>query len=413
MTDDGRLATAGRPSLPMAKTTPTLRLVVLAVVAILAVSSVAAVVLLGGDDEPAPAVATGDPAHCRVLAPGGARACYTREFIAMVEGREDPRPAVAAISDSAWREGGFLLTNCHGVMHTVGRTYARAAGVTLATLMNYLPRSNDPGCSAGFAHGLVTAVGPEIDASRPGEAASVCADAGTRYQRYSCIHGFGHAFMRIHGDRLAPALELCRALGARAAPDCAQGAYHDYWFAVVGADDASLPGEAVTDPRLLCAAQPRAFVRPCWYRAFVDNRPAGVDVESPDDIVSLCQGLGELQRQACITAASVIGPPDPAVQLQICAGLQVPTDAVSCVRGTKVQNLLGRSTAEYVELIVGCGLFAGTTRASCYRWLGKTLSVLTDGVFGRAGCPQLRSASARRHCRAGAGRVDDALVTFS
>ena len=32
------------------------------------------------------------------------------------------------------------------------------------------------------------------------------------------------------------------------APDCAQGAYHDYWFAVVGADEATLSEEAVTDP---------------------------------------------------------------------------------------------------------------------------------------------------------------------
>ena len=44
--------------------------------------------------------------------------------------------------------------------------------------------------------------------------------------------------MRIYEDRLAPALELCSALGRRTAPDCAQGAYHDYWFGVVGADEA-------------------------------------------------------------------------------------------------------------------------------------------------------------------------------
>src|SRR5262245_28644778 len=156
----------------------------------------------------------------------------------MVEGRDDPRPAVERIADSAWHEGGFLLSSCHGIMHTVGRTYAREQGVTLATLMDYLPRSNDPGCSAGFAHGLVTGVAPLLDPSRPRAAASVCAGAGTRYRRYSCIHGFGHAFMRIYGDRLRPALALCRALGPRSAPDCAQGAYHDYWFAVAGADDA-------------------------------------------------------------------------------------------------------------------------------------------------------------------------------
>ena len=76
-------------------------------------------------------------------------------------------------------------------------------------------------------------------------------------------------------DQLAPALDFCRALGSRAAPDCAQGAYHDYWFAVIVADEATLPDEGATDPRALCGAQPVVFVRPCWYRAFVDNRPAG------------------------------------------------------------------------------------------------------------------------------------------
>jgi hypothetical protein len=387
---------------------------VLVVAVAVAASAAGAVLVLGpGEDERRPAARTGNPELCRALADEEARACYAREYLVAVKGREDPRPAVEAIADTAWREGGSLLTNCHGAMHTVGRTYARDAGVTLANLMDHLPRSNDPGCSAGFAHGLVTGVAPEIDPSRPGAAATVCAGAGTRYGRYSCIHGFGHAFMRIYDDTLQPALRLCRALGPDAAPDCAQGAYHDYWFAVVGADDARLSQEAVTDPRALCAAQPAAFVRPCWYRAFVENRPDGFEVEAPEDLDVLCEGLEGLQREGCITAASVIGPPDPAAQLGICARLRDPPDAESCIRGTKVQNLLDSPMSTYVELIRRCELFARATRAACYRWLGRTLAVLTDGDFARAGCPELAAADARRHCRAGGRRIDDALVTFS
>ena len=89
----------------------------------------------------------------------------------------------------------------------------------------------------------------------------------------------------------------------------------------------------MTDPRRLCGAQPEEFVRPCWYRAFLENRPEGFQVETPADLESLCDGLEGLQREACITAASVIGPADPAAQLALCARPADPADAENCVRG--------------------------------------------------------------------------------
>jgi hypothetical protein len=380
---------------------------------LLAVGVALAVALRGDEPEPAPELRALEVEHCRDFADDDARSCYSREFLAMVDGVGDPRPAVARITDAARSEGGFLLANCHVVMHTVGRTYARDSGVTLASLMNYLPADNDPGCPAGFAHGLVTGVAPDIDASEPREAVSACDGAGTRFQRYSCVHGFGHAFMRLYDDQLEPALKLCSALGPEVAPDCAQGAYHDYWFAVAGADDAKLSGEAVTDPYRLCAAQPRAYVRPCWYRAFLENRPAGFRVQQPSDIVDLCDGQSGLQREGCVTAASLIGPPDPAVQLGICARMRSATDAASCVRGTKVQNLQDAPTEAYVQLAEGCKPFASAARGACYRWLGKAMAVLTDGEFESSGCPRLGDPAARRQCEAGARTMEDALVTFS
>jgi hypothetical protein len=383
-----------------------------AAVGLLVVGGALLVVLGSEESKPAPELRALEVEHCRDFADDDARACYSREFLAMVDGVEDPRPAVERITEAARSEGGFLLENCHVVMHTVGRTYAGDGDVTLGTLMDYLPADNDPGCPAGFAHGLVTGVAPDIDPSEPREAASACDGAGTRYQRYSCVHGFGHAFMRLYEDQLEPALKLCTALGPEA-PDCAQGAYHDYWFAVVGADDATLAGEALTDPYRLCETQPEAYVRPCWYRAFLENRPAGFRVETPADITDLCDGLAGLQRGGCVTAASVIGPPDPAEQLEICRRLRNPSDAANCVRGTKVPNLQDAPAETHVRLVGGCERFAPAVRGACYRWLGKTLSVLTDGEFGRTGCPQLAGARARRECEAGARSMDEALVTFS
>jgi hypothetical protein len=66
-----------------------------------------------------------------------------------------------------------------------------------------------------------------------------------------------------------------------------------------------------------------------------------------------------------------------------------------------------------VDLISRCAVFLGAPRAACYRWLGKTLAVVTDGRFARTGCPRLASARARSWCRAGARSMHEALVTFS
>ena len=340
------------------------------------------------------------------------RACYGATLEQLVAPLSDPRAIVNRISNVAWSDRrGFLLPNCHGLMHSVGREYATAHGVRLETLMNYLPRSNDPGCSAGFAHGLVSAVAPQIDPGQPRAATAVCDRAATRYQRYSCIHGFGHAFMRVYNEQLAPALELCQALGGEAS-DCAQGAFHDYWFSVTRADGtAPFDAQPELDPRVLCAKQARDLVRPCWYRAFIDTRPRGFETRSPADVESLCGGLESLQRDACVTAASVIGPPDPVEQLALCGKLRA-ADTVSCVHGTKVQNLLGSPLPVFLGVIRACGRLAAATRNACYFWLGKTLSVVTDGRFARQGCPTL-PAGARRECLRGAASTDGPLVTFS
>ena len=362
--------------------------------------AVAVLVVRSGGDE---------PAGCRRRrsravpepAPGRFARLLDAEFLAAVEGKDDPRPAVAAIADAAWSEGGFLLSSCHGLMHTVGRTYAREAGITLADLMDYLPQSNDPGCSAGFAHGLVTGVGAQIDPRRPGEAA---ARLHRRRHALPALQLRARARARVHAGLRRPAracarpLPLARvAVGGRLRPGrlprlLVRGRRRRRREPADG---------AITDPRRLCGAQPTAFVRPCWYRAFVDNRPEGIVVDSPEHLDVLCEGLDGLQREACVTGAAVIGPADPTAQLKLCAGLADPSDAAGCIRGTKAQNLLGAPASDFVRLIGRCELFAGVTRDGCYRWLGKAIAVLTDGAFAQSGCPKLAKADARRNCTCG------------
>jgi len=359
--------------------------------------------------------ATGDLNTCAGLVQDEGRQCYSRELAAIVNRAKDPLTAVEGITAAAYADkSGFLLANCHGMMHTVAREYALKIHLTLGQLMDHLPKTNDPGCSAGYAHGLITAVAPQIQQQGgPTVAIKLCDESKTRYESYSCVHGFGHAFMRLNNDQIPPSLAMCNQLGSGAAPDCAQGVYHDYWFSVQGLDDTKKPDKPVTQPRDLCGQQPAEFVRPCWYRAFVETA-SGTRVQGPEDFENLCGGLTGLQREACITGASVIGPPDPRNQLLVCAALTDPQDVEACLRGTKVQNLINFPASMSVDLIQGCNKdFQGAMAITCDRWLGKTLGVVTNGKFRTTGCPKLPTPTARKACVAGVKSMDGPLVTFS
>jgi hypothetical protein len=355
--------------------------------------------------------ATGDLSACAGLVQDAGRACYTREIRVIVDAAgAKPLPAVQRIAEAAYADGsGFLLANCHGIMHTIGREWAVAHHLTLSHLMDYVPRSSDPGCSAGFGHGLVTGIAPQIQRLGPKAAARTCAKAETRYENYSCIHGLGHAFMRINMEMLPKALSMCEQLGEDA-PDCAQGAYHDYWFSISGYDATKQQAKPIDDPRALCGAQPAAFVRSCWYRSFLEAG-GGKRVQSPAELEQLCDNLAGIQRAGCVTGASLIGPADPREQLKICAALP-RADQLDCVRGAKVQNILSYPGQLAVELVDGCGRLK--TANACTRWLGRVIGVFSNGAFKRTGCPKLSTPAARRSCAAGVNGMDEGpLVTFS
>src|SRR6266568_2471868 len=178
--------------------------------------------------------------------------CYVTRLFADVERSHDPANELPRIDRKVHAGHGYLEVNCHMMMHVVGRMYARRHHVTLANLQRYLPRSNDPGCSAGFGMGLVMALGGEIGRLGPDGALQICRRAPTRFRSYTCIHSLGHAYMRLYHSQLPFALKACRMLPANAAPDCAQGTYHDYWFSAVGRDGTKRQRGGAASARSLC-----------------------------------------------------------------------------------------------------------------------------------------------------------------
>jgi hypothetical protein len=332
--------------------------------------------------------------------------CYSRLLLERVERSRDPARELPRIDRDVEATGGELVGACHGLMHEVGRTYGRTNGVTLATLRRFIPRSSNPRCSAGFGMGLVMYLGPELVRTGGRGALADCQGLPTRFRAYTCIHGLGHALMRgLHGQ-LATAVRACRALG-RHGVDCAQGAFHDYWISLRGADGTTRPRNAVTSPRVICDGR-HFYVRPCWYRYFIEQQ-FGERLEAAADIRRTCRGLRPLQRAGCVGGASLALSTDPFVQTDVCARL-TSSDAIPCLRGVVVPAVIG-SARQQDRLLARCARFEAQA-AQCYDWFGRTLTLVTDGTFAPR-CRAVRNAAARAACRAGAARVAEPLVTFS
>jgi hypothetical protein len=101
--------------------------------------------------------------------------CYARLLREDIEASHDPARELPRIDRRVATVGGPVEAGRHVLMHQVGREYARDHRVTLGTLQHYVPRSNDPNCSASFGMGLVMYVGPQILRSGASAAARTCA----------------------------------------------------------------------------------------------------------------------------------------------------------------------------------------------------------------------------------------------
>lgn len=335
--------------------------------------------------------------------------CYVRGLLAVVEASGDPARELPRIDRRVRSSGGFLASNCHILMHEVGRTWARRHGVTLETMFRYVPKSNDPGCSAGFGMGMVMHLGTQL-VLEPRGVLPICTRLPTRFREYTCVHGSGHAFMRGYHGQLASAVIACKSLGARFTPDCAQGAFHDYWISLSGGDGTKRPEHAVTDPRSVCGSY--AYPRPCWYRFFWERKQSA-RVADERDLLGLCTGLEGMQRAGCIGGASLLfsRAGDPVYHARICSRLS-GTDALNCLRGVNVPAFAG-NRYEQLRLLRTCAAAPQSSRNGCYAWFGRTLNVVTNGRFERSGCRRLRTPAARAACVAGARKLDAPLGTFS
>jgi hypothetical protein len=335
-------------------------------------------------------------------------ACYVRLLLQDIDRSGDPANELPRIDHRVRAAGTSLVARCHGLMHIVGRRWAKEHHLTLERLQDVVPRSNDPGCSAGFGMGIVMYLGPSIITTGGKSAVKTCEALPTRLAAFTCVHSLGHALMRGYHETLYLSVNACRRLGPAYAPDCAQGVFHDYWISLRGADETTSPVDPVRSPRKLCAAYP-SFALACWYRYYIEQ-PELPSISSARDLTTLCSGLAGLQRSGCIAAAAKTVPEAPTAQARMCSQLRTAPDAVACLRG--VANQTYTKTPQQLRLFGVCSRMPTGAHGPCDAWFGRTFNVMTNGRFLHGGCPRLAPAD-RAACAAGARRAAEPLVTFA
>jgi hypothetical protein len=332
-------------------------------------------------------------------------ACYVRLLLQDIDRSGNPATELPRIDARAKATPTSLYGRCHLLMHTVGREWAREHHLTLEGLQKVEPRSNDPGCSAGFGMGLVMALGPQIIPTGGKSALKTCVRLPTRWRSFTCVHSLGHALMRGYHETLFLAVNACTRLGPRYAPDCAQGAFHDYWISLRGADDTTSPLHPVRSPRKLCAQYAR-YALACWYRYWIEQAPGPV-IEGPRDVLRLCRGLSGAQRTGCIAGAAKDIFDTPAGQMRYCEAYRA-ADALACIRGVANQAYAGHPRSERA-LIRDCLRLRPGAHGGCAAWFAQTFNVVENGRFS---CDAV-VAPLRAACAVGLRRWRGPLVTFS
>ena len=283
---------------------------------------------------------------------------------------------------------------------------ARRHDVTLETLYHYVPESNDPGCSAGFGMGMVMYLGPKLIVEPRAAVLQTCARLPTRFREYTCVHGSGHALMRGYHGQLRDAIKACNELGRAFAPDCAQGAFHDYWISLGGGDGTSTPENADDSPESVCGAY--TYIRPCWYRYFWERKADDACLQGPGHARAVRPARGHAARRVHERALAPLSP---------ASAIRGPRPRLHGARRRDTYNCLARrqragarrEAVRAAPLIRTCGDLPDDDPLGCYSWIGRTLSVVTDGRFGPSGCAAARAEHALVSC--GAGGASQAAAT--
>ena len=279
-----------------------------------------------------------------------------------------------------------------------GAEWAKEHHLTLDGLQKVVPRSNDPGCSAGFGMGLVMGLGPQIIATGGKSALKTCEKLPTRLR---AVHLRAQPRPCAHARR--PRDDLPRsATRARSSARATRRTARRVRSTTTGSRSAARTrrrrrSHAVRLAAAGSATSTRTTRSQCWYRYWIEQAARARDPErAARPAPALPRASPGAQRAGCI-AGAVEGRLRHAGRRRraLCASLSA-ADARRLRARRREPGLRGASRGGSSRSSATAGRIpAGARGGPAPPGSGRRSTSLENGRFLAHGCPLSRRRCAR------------------
>ncbi len=266
--------------------------------------------------------------------------CY-KKVLTDITKSQSPEQASALVK-SDYEKVPYVKTECHQLMHVIGRVAIDKYGDVARTYAH-----GDQFCWSGYYHGALEEFAKVkgysyIEKNANDICKPIAAKGLHSFYHYNCVHGIGHGFMFIKGGDLFASLKACDALtDSWERTSCYGGVFMQNIMNEQTPDADADKGSKFlksSEPMYPCTAVEEKYKGQCYLM----QTSYALQVEGYDfaKVFSLCSGVDELYRDTCYTSL----------------GRDASGNSISDVTQTRTRCLLGPTEEAQRSCIRGAAM---------------------------------------------------------
>ncbi len=258
--------------------------------------------------------------------------CWEERFAQTV--REDSPKVAFADMRKEYETSEFMQSNCHQLVHVIGRTAAERYTDVIAAY-----NEGDNFCWSGYYHGVMEKVIQQIGyANIQAQINQICQPARQQeysFYHYNCVHGLGHGLMLINDNQLFDSLKNCDGLeGTWQQEGCHGGVFMENVMSEINPNHETTFFKA-DDPLYPCTAVEDRYKTQCYLMQ--TSHALNVLSRDYNKVFELCSGVPGEYANICYQSL----------------GRDISGNSVSSATTTKQLCMQGKSTAARENCIIG------------------------------------------------------------